>query len=80
MSAVLMILAIAAGCALFRLVKPYRACRKCSGWGQKTRRRRTSACSRCGGTGKTFTLTARLIHKGAAAAMRRRRERTEAGR
>lgn len=80
MGTVLIILAIAAGYAAFRLVKPHKACRKCSGWGQKTRRRRPSACTRCGGTGKTFTLTARLVHKGTAAAMRRRRERAEAGR
>jgi DnaJ-class molecular chaperone len=78
-STVLIILAIAAGYAAFRLVKPHKACRKCSGWGQKTRRR-TSACSRCGGTGKTFTPAARLVHMGTAAAMRRWRERAEDGR
>jgi DnaJ-class molecular chaperone len=79
-STVLIILAIAAGYAAFRLVKPDKACWKCSGWGQKTRRRRTSACSRCGGTGKTFPLAGRLVHMGTAAAMRRWRERAEEGR
>lgn len=80
MGTVLVILAIAAGYAAFRLVKPHKSCPKCSGWGQRSRRRRTSACSRCGGTGKVFPLTGRLVHKGTAAAMRRRRERAEDGR
>lgn len=80
MTHLLILLALAAGYAAFRLVKPHKACRKCSGWGQKTRRRRRSACTRCGGTGKTFPLTSRLVHKGTAAAMRRRRERSEGGR
>lgn len=66
--------------ALFVLVKPDRACPKCSGWGQGARRRRSRACPKCKATGRTFRPGARLVHKGAAAAIRHLRERREGGR
>jgi DnaJ-class molecular chaperone len=74
----LIFLAIVAGYGLFVLVRPAGACRKCSGWGaRKGRRRRVSACGRCKGTGKTFRPGARLVHRGAALAIRSMRERRE---
>jgi DnaJ-class molecular chaperone len=73
-----MILAIVAGYGLFALVRPTGSCRKCSGWGaRKGRRRKVSACGRCSGTGKTFRPGARLVHRGAALAIRTVRERME---
>jgi DnaJ-class molecular chaperone len=76
----LILLAIAAGYGAFVMVFPSRPCRKCSGWGQKAgRRRRVAACGRCKGTGRTFRPGARLLHKGAGAAIRHLRERTEVG-
>ena len=77
MSQILMILAIAAGYGLFALVRPMMGCRKCSGWGQRTRRRRISACGRCQGTGRQFRPGARLAGKGAALALRHWRDRAE---
>jgi predicted Zn-ribbon and HTH transcriptional regulator len=77
MTHLLIILAIIAGYGLFTLVRPHMACRKCSGWGSKTRRRRVSACGRCKGTGKVFRPGARLVHRGAALAIRSYRERKE---
>ena len=72
MTQILVFLAAAAGYGLFVLVKPDRACPRCSGWGQRQRRRRNRACGRCKGTGKTFWPGARLVHKGAGAAMRQK--------
>lgn len=78
MTHLLVFLAIVAGYGLFVLVSPTWGCRKCSGWGSRTRRRRVSACGRCKGTGKTFRPGARLINRGAALALRHLRERAEA--
>lgn len=50
-----------AWCA-FVYVKPDKACRKCSGWGQRQRRRGRSACGRCKATGRTMRLSGRLVH------------------
>lgn len=77
MTHLLMFLAIIAGYGLFVLVRPQMACRKCSGWGSRTRHRRVSACGRCQATGKTFRPGARLVHRGAALALRHLRERPE---
>jgi hypothetical protein len=66
----LVILAALAVYALFVLAVPDWACRRCSGWGQKTRRRRSRACARCKGTGRTFRPGARLVHWAAAAVIR----------
>ena len=77
MTHLLMFLAIAAGYGLFVLVRPQMACRKCSGWGSRTRRRKVSACGRCHATGKVFRPGARLVHKGAAQALRYWRDRAE---
>ena len=80
MTHLLMSLAIVAGYALFVLVRPTGACRKCSGWGSRRgRRRKVSACGRCSATGKTFRPGARLVHRGAALAIRSIRERQEGG-
>ena len=76
----LILLAAAAVYGLFLLVKPARRCPKCSGWGQKPKRRRPRACPRCQGTGKAFRPAAALVHKGAAAGIRRLRERAEGDR
>lgn len=77
MNQILIALAITAGYGLFVLVRPMMGCRKCSGWGQRTRRRRVSACGRCQGTGRQFRPGARLIHKGAGLGLRQWRERSE---
>ena len=81
MNAILNLILLAAAAAvvysLFVLVIPMMACRKCSGWGQKTRRRKVSACGRCKGTGRQFRPGARLVHKGAALAVRQWHERAE---
>jgi DnaJ-class molecular chaperone len=71
---VLIVLAFLFGYAVFVLVKPEKDCRKCSGWGQGTRRRRTSACGRCKGTGKQFRLGARLVHGGVVLAVKSARD------
>ena len=55
--------------ALYVLIWPHKPCSRCSGWGSRRRRKR-SACSRCDGTGIRFRLSARLVHKGAALAVR----------
>jgi DnaJ-class molecular chaperone len=73
MTQVLLVLGAAAGYSLFLLARPMKTCRSCRGWGAKGRRR--SFCARCGGTGKTFRLGARLVHRGAAAAYRYARNR-----
>ena len=73
MSQVLIVLALLAGYALFLLIKPEKACRRCSGWGARGKRR--TYCTRCSGTGKRFRLGARLVHRGAAAAYRYARTR-----
>jgi DnaJ-class molecular chaperone len=75
---ILIVLALLAGYALFLLIRPMKACRSCSGWGAKGRRR--SYCTRCSGTGRRFRLGASLVHRGAAAAYRYARTRKEAGR
>jgi len=72
---VLIVLAALAGYALFLLIKPERACRRCSGWGARGKRR--TYCTRCAGTGKRFRLGARLVHRGAAEAYRYARRRME---
>ena len=77
MTHLLMFLAVVAGYGLFVLVRPQMACRKCSGWGSRTRRRKVSACGRCQATGKVFRPGARLVHRGAALALRHLRERSE---
>ncbi len=80
MTALLIVLLFILGYAVFALVKPDKACGKCSGWGLKTRRRRSKACPRCKGTGKQFRLGARLVHSGAAQVIEYVRERLEQGR
>jgi hypothetical protein len=50
-----------AWCA-FVYVKPDKACRKCSGWGQRQRRSGPAACGRCKATGRTMRLSARIVH------------------
>jgi len=70
---ILMALAIIAVYLLYALIRPQTTCRRCRGWG--TRGRRRSACPRCGGTGTRFRLGAVLVHRGAALAIRRLRER-----
>lgn len=79
MTHLLMFLAVVAGYGLFVLVSPTGACRKCSGWGSRKRHRKVSACGRCKATGKTFRPGARLVHRGAALAIRTIRERQEDG-
>jgi len=76
-TALLIVLAAIVIYAVFALVKPDKACGKCSGWGLKTRRRRSKACPRCKGTGRPFRLGARLVHGGAAQAVKYVRERAE---
>lgn len=73
----LVILALFAAYSLFVLVKPDTACRECGAWGHKSKRRRNRACGRCKGTGRQFRPGARLVHKGAALAIRYVRERRE---
>lgn len=80
MTQVLILLAALAAYAVFVLVKPDRSCPKCSGWGQKPKRRKPRACGRCKGTGRAFWPGARLVHKGVAAGIRHVRERMEADR
>lgn len=71
------ILALLGAYVVFVLVKADKACRKCSGWGHKAKRRRRTACGRCKGTGRQFRPGARLVHKGAGAVHRYVRERRE---
>ena len=80
MTALLIVLAAIVIYAVFALVRPDKACGKCSGWGLRTRRRRSKACPRCKGTGKQFRLGAGLVHGGAAQVIKYVRERREQGR
>lgn len=77
MTTILILLLMAGGYALFTLARPHKGCTKCSGWGQRTKRRRPVACPRCKGTGKQFRLVGRLVHHGTAQAMKYMRERKE---
>jgi DnaJ-class molecular chaperone len=74
-SHILIVLALLAGYALFLLIKPEKACRRCSGWGARGKRR--TYCSRCQGTGKRFRLGARLVHRAAAQGYRYLRTRNQ---
>lgn len=71
MTHILQVLAALTGYAGFLLIRPDKPCRKCQGWGAHTRRRGRTSCSRCQGTGRRFRLGARLVHRGAALAIRR---------
>lgn len=73
MTHVLVALALAGGYALFLLIRPQKNCWRCHGWGARGRRR--SSCRWCGGTGSRFRLGARLLHRGAALALRYAAER-----
>lgn len=77
MTHLLIVLAVIAGYGLFVLVKPDKSCGRCGGWGHRQGRRRHSACPKCQGTGRAFWPGARLVHTGAAAAIRYLRERME---
>jgi DnaJ-class molecular chaperone len=77
MSLLLLILGALAAYTLFVLASPATACRTCSGWGMKQRRRRRAACPRCGGTGIRFRPGAPLVHRAAALRTRWRRSGTE---
>jgi DnaJ-class molecular chaperone len=78
---VLIVLALIAGYAVFLLIRPTRACRRCSGWGARNKRRgHRSYCARCKGTGRTFRLGSRIVHRGAAEAYRYARKRMEVNR
>lgn len=66
--------------AMFVLVSPRMDCGRCNGWGQKQKRRRRAACSRCSGTGRQFRPGARLVAKGAALVIRYIRARRDDGR
>lgn len=74
---ILFLLAVVVVYGLFVLVKADRQCGTCGGWGNRKKRRRNKACSRCHGTGRTFWPGARLVHKGAALGLRQLRERSE---
>ena len=58
-------LAAAAVWAAFVFVSPTRACGACA--------RYRGPCPRCKGTGRRWRLGARLVHRGAVKALRRRR-------
>lgn len=75
MTHVLIVLALIAGYAVFTLIRPMKACRRCSGWGARGKRR--SYCTRCNGTGRSFRFGARLVHRGAAQAYRYAQKRME---
>jgi DnaJ-class molecular chaperone len=68
MTHILIALAVTAAWSLFVLVRPSSSCRRCGGWGHRTRRR--SACPRCKGTGRQFRPGARIVHKAAARSLR----------
>jgi DnaJ-class molecular chaperone len=72
---VLIVLALAAGYAVFLLVRPEKTCRWCSGWGARGKRR--TYCQRCEGTGKRFRLGARFLHRAAVEGYRYVRYRKE---
>ena len=62
----------------FCLIRPAKACRRCSGWGSKPGRRPRSArrhCRRCDGTGQRFRVPARAVYA-VRGAMRRHGELT----
>jgi hypothetical protein len=61
MTHVLAVLAVLAAWCTFAYFKPRKACRRCSGWGSKGRRRK--ACGRCQATGRTMRLSAVLVHR-----------------
>jgi len=66
MERVLVALGLLLGYAAFLAVMPKKNCRKCNGWGsrKKGRRRRRTACGKCGATGRQFRPGARLVHAG----------------
>lgn len=52
--------------AVFSVLRPTKACRRCRGWGSKAAHRRRGArrqCTRCDGTGRRFRVIARLWHR-----------------
>jgi hypothetical protein len=55
-------LAVAFAWFTFCYFCPRKACRKCSGWGSRQRRRGRTACGRCKGTGRIMRLSARIAH------------------
>lgn len=65
MTTFLIILAALTGYLLFVLASPAASCRKCRGWGTRSRRwqRRRGTCPRCGGTGIRFRPGAPLAHR-----------------
>ena len=65
---VLIALGLAAGYALFLLIRPDKTCQSCA-------RYRGRPCRRCGGTGRRFRLGARLVHRGAVQAHKQARRR-----
>lgn len=77
MTQILIALLIVAVYVAFVLARPDKACGKCGGWGQKTRRRRNKACPKCMGTGRHFRIGAPLVHRGKSMVIRYVRERTE---
>ena len=63
-----LILATAIGLPLyvaFCLIRPTKACHRCSGWGSKPGRWRSARrqCRRCDGTGKRFRVPARIAYR-----------------
>lgn len=80
MTTILIVLLLGLGWVVFVLAVPDRACRKCGGWGQKTRRRRNRACPKCMGTGRHFRLGAPLVYRGKSLVIRHARERRERAR
>lgn len=63
MTRVLIALALLPAYAAFAYARPDRPCRRCSGSGGRTRRRRRSGCGRCKGTGRQFRFGARFVHR-----------------
>lgn len=61
--------AVLTGYVVFLFIRPQANCWWCRGWGVKGRRK--SSCRWCSGTGTRFRLGARLVHRGAAVALRR---------
>lgn len=64
MERVLDALGLLLGYAVLVAVKPKMDCRRCNGWGSRTKRirRARSACGKCGATGRQFRPGARLVH------------------
>jgi len=79
MERVLVVLGLLLGYAVFVAVKPKMGCRKCNGWGSRTRRTRRarSACAKCGATGRQFRPGARLVHNGIGVTVEAIREHAE---